>query len=242
MEWTQMMQQAIDYMEQHIMEQISYEDVARQVHMSGYEFHRAFSYLADMTATAYLRNRRLSLAGQELQRSEEKVIDIALKYGYDTPESFSKAFTRFHGVSPKYAKRPGTQLCLFQPLVIKITMEGGRKMNYRMEQLEAQKFAAMVRSFSNENINEEGNHEISDFWSQCLDKKLTEPLLTLRPEGKRDLYGLCSPTVRGENTFDYGIGIMLDSETKQISEDTLRKAGYQIWTVEPQTYVVFDCI
>lgn len=69
--------------------------------MSGYNFHRTFSFMAGMTANEYIRNRRLSLAGQDLLATGLKVIDAAYKYGYDSPESFSKAFTRFHGVSPK---------------------------------------------------------------------------------------------------------------------------------------------
>ena len=78
----------------------------------------------------------------------QKVIDAAYKYGYDSPESFSKAFTRFHGVSPKMARIKGTQLRLFNPLVIKITLEGGLVMDYRMEEMKSQKFIAMVREFS----------------------------------------------------------------------------------------------
>lgn len=109
MAWIEMLQQAINYMEDHLMDDINYEDVADMVYMSSYEFHRTFSIMAGMTANAYIRNRRLSLAGVELMETDEKVIDVALKYGYDTPESFTKAFTRFHGVSPKHAKKQGTK-------------------------------------------------------------------------------------------------------------------------------------
>lgn len=128
MAWIEMLQQAINYMEDHLMDDIYYEDVADMVFISSYEFHRTFSIMAGMTANAYIRNRRLSLAGVELMETDEKVIDVALKYGYDTPESFTKAFTRFHGVSPKHAKKQGTKLCLFNPLKIKISMEGGKSM------------------------------------------------------------------------------------------------------------------
>lgn len=143
--------------------------------MSGYNFHRTFSFMAGMTANEYIRNRRLSLAGQDLLATGQKVIDAAYKYGYDSPESFSKAFTRFHGVSPKMARIKGTQLRLFNPLVIKITLEGGLVMDYRMEEMKSQKFIALVREFSNEIINDEENHEIPDFWTECYGKKLVEP-------------------------------------------------------------------
>lgn len=98
MEWIAAMQQAITYMEEHLMEEINYEDVAKHVHTSSYEFHRAFSFLTGMTANSYIRNRRLSLAGREIVETDAKITDIALKYGYETPESFTKAFTRFHGI------------------------------------------------------------------------------------------------------------------------------------------------
>lgn len=242
MAWVEILQQAVNYMEEHLLEEINYEDVARQVHMSSYEFHRAFSFLSDMTANTYIRNRRLSLAGQELSQTDAKVIDVALKYGYDTPESFTKAFTRFHGVAPKYTKKAGTQLSLFNPLIIKITMEGGRSMDYRMEQTKKMKLIALVRSFSNQIMNDEENHEIPDFWGECHEKGLLEPIRKLRPDGKHDLYGLCSPAKKDETSFQYGIGVVIDDDTLPFDEEAMIQKGYSIWDVEPSTYAVFKCM
>ncbi|MEZ3516474.1 MAG: AraC family transcriptional regulator [Lachnospiraceae bacterium] len=242
MEWIAAMQQAITYMEEHIMEEINYEDVAKQVHTSSYEFHRAFSFLTGMTANAYIRNRRLSLAGREIVETNAKITDIALKYGYETPESFTKAFTRFHGIAPKFAREKSAKLLLFNPLVIKIIVEGGKSMDYRIVQTEEQKFIALVRSFRNEIINDEENRDIPDFWGECHDKNLVEAIRNLRPEGKRDLYGLCSPTKQGEGTFEYGIGVLIDGATSEFDTAEMEKAGYSIWDVKPGTYVVFDCI
>ena len=242
MEWIAAMQQAIAYMEEHLLEEINYEVVAKQVHTSGYEFHRAFSFLTGMTANAYIRNRRLSLAGREIVETDTKITDIALKYGYDTPESFTKAFTRFHGVAPKFAREEAAKLVLFNPLVIKIAVEGGKSMDYRIVQTKEQKFIALARSFSNEIINDEENHEIPDFWEECHDKNLVETLRMLRPDGKKDLYGLCTPTREGEDTFQYGIGVVIDEETKDFDTEEMKSAGYCIWDVKPGTYVVFDCI
>ena len=242
MEWIAAMQQAITYMEEHLLEEINYEVVAKQVHTSGYEFHRAFSFLTGMTANAYIRNRRLSLAGREIVETDTKITDIALKYGYDTPESFTKAFTRFHGIAPKFAREEAAKLVLFNPLVIKIAVEGGKSMDYRIVQTKEQKFIALARSFSNEIINDEENHEIPDFWGECHDKNLVEPLRNLRPDGKKDLYGLCTPTREGEDTFQYGIGVVIDEETKDFDAEEMKSAGYCIWDVKPGTYVVFDCI
>lgn len=242
MEWIAAMQQAIAYMEEHLMEEINYEDVAKQVHTSSYEFHRGFSFLTGMTANAYIRNRRLSLAGREIVETDAKITDIALKYGYETPESFTKAFTRFHGIAPKFAREESARLLLFNPLVIKITVEGGKSMDYRIVQTEEQKFIALVRSFRNEIINDEKNHDIPDFWGECHDKNLVEPIRNLRQSGKRDLYGLCAPKKEGEDTFEYGIGVLIDEDTLAFDYAEMQKAGYSIWDVKPGTYVVFDCI
>ena len=241
MKSVQLLQQAICYMEEHLLEDINYEDVARNAYMSSYNFHRTFSFMAGMTANEYIRNRRLSLAGQELQSTDISVLDAAYKYGYDTPESFSKAFSRFHGVTPKQAKHKGTELHLFNPLVIKITMEGGSIMNYRMESSAGQKFLAMVRAFPNEIINDEEDHSIPDFWGECYEKNLIEPLKALRPEGKRDLYGLCSPTVKNETHFNYGIGVIVDEETDISKWDDILKNGYSVWETKPMDYAVFKC-
>lgn len=121
MEWISSLQRAITYMEDHLLEEINYENVAKNVHTSSYEFHRAFSFLTGITANAYIRNRRLSLAGQEIVNSDVRITNVALKYGYDTPESFTKAFTRFHGIAPSVAREGNVKLVLFNPLVIKLT-------------------------------------------------------------------------------------------------------------------------
>lgn len=238
----QLLQQAIGYMEEHLLEEINYEDVAKSIYMSSYNFHRTFSVMAGMTANEYMRNRRLSLAGQELSSADISVIDAAYKYGYDTPESFSKAFSRFHGVSPRQARCKGTELHLFNPLVIKITMEGGSIMNYRIDSLGSQKFVALVRPFPNQIANDDNDHSIPDFWAECWEKNLLGCLQQLRLEGKRDLYGLCSPTVGSETHFNYGIGVIIDEETDTSKLDDILADGYSIWETKPMDYAVFKCI
>ena len=105
MDWVQSINRAIAYMEDHITEEVPLADIARSVHLSAFHFQRAFSLITGMSPSEYLRRRRLSRAGAELAGGGVKVIDAALKYGYDSPESFTKAFTRYHGVSPMQAKR-----------------------------------------------------------------------------------------------------------------------------------------
>ncbi len=237
----QLMQQAICYMEEHICEDISYAEVAKSVHMSSYNFHRTFSFVTGMTANEYIRKRRLTLAARELQTTDISVIEAAYKYGYESPESFSKAFSRFHGATPRQAKQKGTKLHLFNPLAIKIILEGGSVMDYRIEHRESERFIAMVRAFPNEIINDDDDHSIPDFWTECYDKNLIEPMKMLRAEGKRDLFGLCHPLRDGETHFNYGIGVRIDQDTDEAKLEQFLKNGYSIWETEPVDYAVFKC-
>lgn len=238
----QLIQQAICYIEKHICENISYIEVAKSVRMSNYNFHRTFSFITGMTANEYIRKRRLTLAARELQTTNISVIDVAYKYGYESPESFSKAFSRFHGATPIQAKRKGTKLHLFNPLVIKIILEGGSVMDYRIEHKENQRFIALVKAFPNEMINDNNDHSIPDFWAECSEKNLIEPMKLLRAEGKRDLYGLCSPVRDNETHFNYGIGIIIDKDTNTAKLDHFIDTGYSIWETEPADYAVFQCL
>lgn len=238
----QLIQQAINYMEEHLYEDICYADVAKSAHMSSYNFHRTFSFIAGMTANEYIRKRRLTLAARELQTTDLSVIDAAYKYGYESPESFSKAFSRFHGSTPKQAKQKGARLRLFHPLVLKIILEGGNIMDYRIEHKEHQQFIALVRTFPNEVINDDNDHSIPDFWVECSEKNLVEPMKALRMEGKRDLYGLCGPAKESETHFSYGIGIAIDENTDVTKLEHFINHGYSIWKTEPADYAVFPCV
>lgn len=232
MDFIQSLQQAIDYMEEHLLEPITYEDVAKHLYTSSYNFHRTFSLVTGMTANEYIRNRRLSLAGQEISASDEKVIDIALKYGYDSPESFTKAFRRFHGVTPNVARRAGVRLKSFNRLLIKIKLEGGNGMDYRIEKREPFKLLAKVRQFRNEIIKEEGNNDIADFWKAC---SVDGSLRTLQKITKRnDFYGACAPVSDECSHFDYGIGMEFDGGDAP--------EGFSVWEVKPTLWAVFKCV
>ena len=232
MDFVQSLQTAIDYMEEHILESITYEQVAKQVYMSSYHFHRTFSLVTGITANEYMRNRKLSMAGQEITMSDIKVIDIALKYGYDSPESFTKAFTRFHGISPNIARRAGMKLKAFNRLLIKIKLEGGTVMDYRIEKREPFKVLAKVEKFRNETISEEDNREIQDFWKKSGAEGIFDVLS--QNTKNHDVYGVCAPIAKESTHFDYGIGMEYAGGKVP--------AGFSIWEVKPTLWAVFKCI
>ena len=241
MNWIMQLQSAIDYIEAHLTEPIHYKDAAEQAYMSPYSFHRTFSLMAGMTPAEYIRNRRLSLAAQDLRTTDATVLDIALKYDYESPESFSKAFSRFHGVSPRQARAEGTPLRLFAPLVIRVTLQGGTNMDYRIENVPAKTFLALTRPFSTESSLDKNGRSIPEFWSECHEKDLIEPLRRLLPAGRRDLYGLCTPAKEQDTHFVYGIGILLPDDLDPAAADDLQARGYVLWQTEPAEYVIFPC-
>ncbi|MEA4933382.1 MAG: AraC family transcriptional regulator, partial [Lawsonibacter sp.] len=136
MDWITGIQRALDYTEAHLTGEINYEAAARAACSSPFHFQRMFTMLCGFTLGDYIRMRRLALAAEDLMRTCDKVIDIAYKYGYDTPESFSRAFTRFHGVTPTQARR-GETVKSFSRLSVKLILSGGSTMDYRIEKKDA---------------------------------------------------------------------------------------------------------
>ena len=131
------MQRAIDFIEEHLLSGVTYTDAARHLFMSGYHFHRLFSAAAGLTVSEYIRKRKLSLAAQELLSSDVRIIDLALKYGYESPESFSKAFSKFHGQSPASVRRnEGCSVRIFDRIRISNQQGGIVSMEYRIAETE----------------------------------------------------------------------------------------------------------
>ena len=128
MRWTECISDAISYIEDNITEEITVEDIAKAVHLSPFYFQKGFAMLREFTVSDYVRNRRLALAGVEVAATGGKIIDIALKYGYDSPDSFTKAFSRFHGCTPSAVRKDGAGIKSFAPITLRFTLEGGYSM------------------------------------------------------------------------------------------------------------------
>ena len=132
MEWTECIIDAINYIEDNLTEELTVEDIAHKVLISPFYFQKGFNMLCGFTVGDYIKKRRLSLAGSELVSTDEKVIDIALKYGYNSPDSFIKAFTRFHGATPTSVRKGEAMIKSFASLKINFTLEGGYTMDYKI--------------------------------------------------------------------------------------------------------------
>lgn len=137
MEWIERLNSSINYMEENIKGTIDLEEISKIACCSTYHFQRMFAYIADMPLSEYIRRRKMSLAAVDLQCGNEKVINISLKYGYDSPTAFNRAFKSVHGISPSQAKKERTILKAFPPISFKITIKGDSEMNYRIEKKES---------------------------------------------------------------------------------------------------------
>lgn len=137
MDWTLRLNSAINYIEENINDNIDMEKVAKIACCSTYHFQRMFAYMANVPLSEYIRRRRMSLAAVDLQNSDSKVIEISMKYGYDSPTAFNRAFKSIHGITPSQARENGTSLIAYPPISFQISIKGVSAMNYRIEKKES---------------------------------------------------------------------------------------------------------
>lgn len=233
MDWITGIQCALDYTEAHLKEETDYEAIAKQAFSSVFHFQRMFSMLCGFTLSDYIRMRRLSLAADELYRTKNKVIDIAFKYGYETPESFSRAFMRFHGITPTDAKRGGN-VKSFSRLSVKLILLGGNTMDYRIETKDACKIICK-RKQVNKQQGDTAIPDISAFWSEC---HCNDTIKTLCQYAKFDnlhgVLGICFTGELGDADFPYGIGV-------EYNNAPVKEKGFDIIDIPAYTYAVFTC-
>ena len=222
MNWVKMINDSIAFMEDHLTAEITLSDTARSVNLSAFHFQRAFTLLTGMSPSEYLRKRRLSQAGAELQHGNEKVIDIALKYGYDSPESFTKAFVRYHGFSPMQVRK-GSPIQFMNRFTVQITIEGGNIMEYSIEKWEEMDLLVHAGDFSPETSDK----EIPKFW----DAYYADETYSKIP----GYLGVCAQQKTDGNTFRYGIGCKA-SDVEGIPN------GFEIIHIPAYTWAVFKCV
>ncbi|MBQ7521819.1 MAG: effector binding domain-containing protein [Clostridia bacterium] len=231
MNWIQGIQNAINYVESNITEDIDFEDVSKQAYSSSFHFQRVFSILCGFSLGDYIRMRRLSLAGEELSKGNAKIVDIAMKYGYDTPEGFSRAFTRFHGIAPNEAKHGG-KVKIFTPLSVKLSLTGGSKMDYRIEKREAFKVVCKRRRVGKPQ-SANATTDITALWQEYGADGTLERLIACIPKKPvmKGLLGICFSAELNAKQFPYGIGVEYDG--RKIDDDL------EVVTIPESTYAVF---
>ena len=232
MDWLTGIQNALNYIEEHLIEEIDYDRVAEEAACSSFYFQRIFSILCGMTLGDYIRNRRLTLAGNELRAANSKVIDIALKYGYESPESFTRAFSKFHGITPSEAKKEDSKLKSFSRLFVKITLSGGNIMDYKIIEKDAFDVIEKVETHTVE--NSENTKSIPDFWTRSHNDGTIKKLLDTAADSTY-IFGICyGNNQKAAKTFDYSIAAMCN-------KNTVVPEGFRKNTIPARTWVVFEC-
>lgn len=137
MEWVERLNQSMGYIEEHLTDEIDYEQLGRIACCSAYHFQRMFTYMAGITLAEYIRRRKMSLAAVDLQGGDAKIIDVAEKYGYNSPTAFNRAFQSVHGIAPSAVRKEGVSVKTFPPVSFKISVKGAVEMDYRIETKDA---------------------------------------------------------------------------------------------------------
>ncbi len=222
MDWIKIIENALRYIEENLSGELTVGRIAEKVNISPFYFQKGFSMLCGYSVGEYIRMRRLSVAGSELVTSDNKVIDLALKYGYDSPDSFTKAFTRFHGSTPTDVRRKGALLKSFAPLHIKIILDGGNTMEYRVEEKPEFRVMGVSKIFSYETANA----DIPQYWDEIHVQAAVKPV-----EG---MYGICFDEEMGGNRFRYMIA-------DDLEEGKAGEKNLETYEVPRHTWAIFPC-
>ncbi len=228
------MNEALAYVEAHLAEEIDLQEAARLALCSEYHFTRMFSFLAGMTMSEYVRRRRLTLAAFDLQQSQIRIIDVAVKYGYQSPDAFTKAFQHYHGITPTEARSHGRALKVCSRMTFQLTIRGGENMEYRMEEKNAFRIVGLHKRVA---IQFEGvNPAIAEMW-QSLN---TQMIAELKQLSNTAPAGMISASINFSNgrmeeqgELDHYIGVAT-TETSP--------PHYAQLEVAPATWAVFEAV
>jgi AraC family transcriptional regulator len=197
------MKNAIDYIENNLDSEIEYARIAQIALCSQYHFQRMFEFLIGVPLSEYIRRRRLTLAAFDLQNGNEKIIDIALKYGYNSPDSFSRAFMAMHGITPSKAREKGISLKAYPRVTFSLSIKGVIEMNYRIEQKNSFSVVGVKQRFSHvDGLGE----SIGKMWSETPGETIAQ--IAVLGNG---LVGVYSGMYE-DNTTDYYIAAITEKD------------------------------
>ncbi len=211
MEWIKKLSAAIDYIENNLDSDFSYEEAARIACCSAFYFQRIFSYVAGTSLSEYIRRRKMTQAAFELQRTKAKVIDVALKYGYTSPTSFNRAFQSVHNISPAAAKNMGSMLNAYPAIRFSVQVTGGNAMPYYITEKQSMRIVG-VRTPLVQDM-EENQREIPKFWAAVLSDHRFSEICHLSNQNPQGILGI-SVYVNPQEIFYY-IAVATDKPVPQ---------------------------
>ncbi|MCA1055685.1 AraC family transcriptional regulator [Rossellomorea aquimaris] len=235
MEILQRMNDCMEYIEGNLQEKIELDQLALISLSSKFHFQRMFHMVTGFTVADYIRRRRLTLAAQDLMNADTKVIDVALRYQYETPESFSKAFRKVHGVSPSAVRESGASLKAFPRMSFQIQLKGEKEMEYKV--VERESFKVIGKGTKIRTSNEENNKEIPMFWNEVTASGEGHEIC--RYAGNEELMGVCMAFDHGGDTFSYLIGAETTEESGKFDSIVIPASTWAVFTsVGPMPHAI----
>lgn len=226
MDWPTEMNKALDYIEKNLTKDIDVKKIAELACCSEYNFQRLFSFITGLSLAYYIRKRIMTKATEDLL-NKESVLEVCLKYGYDSPSSFARAYKQVTGISPKQVLKEGAELVSFTPLSFQIKMKGSNDMKFRIEKEEGLVISGISQEFTNK--NGENFKEIPQMWADVMDDGELDKMNKINSDIK-GVFGVCYDFSDNCTAFKYMIGVNGEG------------AGYQKLDIKPQTYAKFSCV
>ncbi|MGX7030864.1 AraC family transcriptional regulator [Vagococcus zengguangii] len=221
MEFIESISKTLHFIEEHIQDDLTIEKIAKHVYLTPMSLQKGFSMLCGYTLNEYIRKRKFTLAGFDVMNSNEKIIDIALKYGYESPDNFTRAFKRFHGSSPISVRTGEATIQEFAPLKVNLELKGGYLMEYRIEEKPAFKVAGICQTIA----YEAAYKEVPLFWQLLMSKHQT---VDFCPK-----YGVNADLEMTGIDFDYMIADDLNGNMLPFSEAKIQEIPAHTWAVFP---------
>lgn len=209
MEWLKRLGAAVDYIEKHLDGELSYKEAARIACCSPYYFQRVFSYVTGVSLAEYVRRRRMTQAAFDLQRTDAKVIDIALKYGYSSPTAFNRAFQAVHGIPPTAARSSGNALRSYPPIRFRVEVTGEHAMTYRIVKKPSLHIVGIRTPMVDD--MEENIKIVPEFWQATLHGPLFARICALPAREPKGILGIS--VYEDPQNIHYYIGIASDTPT-----------------------------
>lgn len=227
MDWINKLEESLVYIENHLTSTIDYKELGRIACCSEYHYQRIFSYMVGVPLTEYIRRRKLSLAGAELQYGK-KVIDVAMKYGYESPNSFSRAFKNIHGVTPSQAQKEGARLKTYPRIKFHISIKGDVEMDYRIETKSAFRIVGTTIPMSRK--AEENHQKLPGFWTKTSTDGTLHTILPLMSPALQGVLGVSTGFSREEDTPTYYIAVVSEACVPE---------GLSEYLIEEYTWAIF---
>lgn len=226
MEWIDRLNEAMDYIEAHLTDKMDYDRLSQIACCSSYHFQRMFTYMAGLPLSEYIRRRKMSLAAVDLQSGEEKIIDVAAKYGYNSPTAFNRAFRSVHGIAPSAVKQEGVSVKSYPPLVFQITVKGAEVMDYRIETKEAFRIVGISAPLEKE--IEKNFMVVPHMWQEAAVNGTIEKLAQMMDTDLTGLLGVSA--CNDEEQWKYFIAAASTKECGTFEEYVVPAA---VWAVFP---------